>query len=79
MNRRQFLAAAGAGGALALAGARPADHDGCDGRTFATPADARHSPRETLAYVIGTYAGTGLTRPDYLATVDLDSLFCFFF
>ncbi|MSU80661.1 MAG: selenium-binding protein [Gemmataceae bacterium] len=39
---------------------------------FATPADAIKSPREKLAYVVATYAGTGLKKPDYLATVDLD-------
>jgi selenium-binding protein 1 len=43
-----------------------------EGRTFATPADARKSPPETLAYVIGVYAGTGVKKPDYLATIDLD-------
>ena len=30
------------------------------------------SPRETLAYVTATYAGTGNKAPDYLATVDVD-------
>src|SRR4030095_888314 len=41
-------------------------------RTFASPEEARKSPPETLAYVIGVYAGTGVQKPDYLATIDLD-------
>ena len=46
--------------------------DRADGRTFATPADARKSPPETLAYVVATYAGTDVKKPDYLATIDVD-------
>ncbi|HEX4590477.1 MAG TPA: selenium-binding family protein, partial [Gemmataceae bacterium] len=34
--------------------------------------DARKSPPEKLAYVIGVYTGTGAAKPDYLATIDLD-------
>jgi selenium-binding protein 1 len=74
MHRRQFLAAAAAtAGPLCLGlpgphAAEPAD----DQRTFATPADARKSPRETLAYVVATYAGIDPKKPDYLATIDLD-------
>ncbi|MBI3411122.1 MAG: selenium-binding family protein [Planctomycetes bacterium] len=45
---------------------------GDDPRTFASPEDARKSPPEKLAYVVGLYAGTGLEKPDYLATIDLD-------
>jgi selenium-binding protein 1 len=41
-------------------------------RIFPSPADARKSPREKLAYVVATYSGTGIQKPDYLATVDLD-------
>src|SRR5204863_10004636 len=29
-------------------------------------------PPENLAYVLGLYSGTGVAKPDYLATVDLD-------
>ncbi len=47
-------------------------HDANHARIFATPADARKSPPEKLAYVVATYAGTGIKKPDYLATVDLD-------
>jgi methanethiol oxidase len=71
MDRRQFLASAAAGGSLALSG-RPGRADDPAARTFATPEEARKSPPETLAYVIGVYAGTGVNKPDYLATVDLD-------
>jgi selenium-binding protein 1 len=72
MDRRQFLiSSAVAGGAVTLLGkALRADEDCC--RTFSTPADARKSPPETLAYVVGVYAGTGINAPDYLATLDLD-------
>jgi selenium-binding protein 1 len=41
-------------------------------RIFPSPADARKSPPEKLAYVVATYAGTNIKKPDYLATVDLD-------
>ncbi len=74
MRRRRFLTSLATatcplfvGGRAGLARAF-ADED----RTFATPAEARKSPRETLAYVVATYAGTGVRKPDYLATIDLD-------
>src|SRR5947209_7105420 len=41
-------------------------------RIFRTPADARKSPAEKLAYVVATYAGTNVKKPDYLATIDVD-------
>ena len=41
-------------------------------RIFPSPADARKSPPEKLAYVVATYAGTGVKKPDYLATIDVD-------
>jgi selenium-binding protein 1 len=73
MDRRRFLNAFAAGGSLALAGRNTiAIGEADDERTFATPAEARKSPPEKLAYVIGLYAGTGIEKPDYLATVDLD-------
>jgi selenium-binding protein 1 len=68
MNRRQFIATTTATGALLLTRRALADED----RTFATPADARKSPPEKLAYVVATYANTGVNKPDYLATIDLD-------
>jgi selenium-binding protein 1 len=43
-----------------------------DVRIFATPADAQKSPPEKLAYVVATYAGTDVKKPDYLATIDVD-------
>ncbi|HLW67697.1 MAG TPA: selenium-binding family protein [Gemmataceae bacterium] len=69
MNRREFLTSVAAGSTLALAGSHLfADEE----RTFATPEEARKSPPEKLAYVIGVYAGTGVKKPDYLATIDVD-------
>lgn len=44
----------------------------CCPRTYATVADAMQSGRETVAFVPGIYSGTGIARPDYLATIDLD-------
>src|SRR5262245_5274901 len=70
MDRREFLTSVAAGGALALAGGAVRGSE--KGRTFATPEDARQSPPEKLACVIGVYAGTPVKKPDYLATVDLD-------
>jgi selenium-binding protein 1 len=74
MKRREFLTSAALaaypmlrGTGMLSAGERP-DED----RTFATPAEARKSPPEKLAYVAATYAGTGVGKPDYLATVDVD-------
>jgi selenium-binding protein 1 len=70
MDRRQFVTSVSAGASLAmLDGVGRADDEG---RTFATPAEARNSPPEQLAYVIGLYGGTEVKKPDYLATIDLD-------
>jgi selenium-binding protein 1 len=59
---------------LALLGCRgpTADDPQDKTRIFASPAEARNSPREELAYVVATYAGTPVRKPDYLATIDLD-------
>ncbi len=79
LQRRQFLAAAGSaaflpGAFLARSGEASSDHAahhlGCP--TYASPREAMRSERETLAYVVGVYAGTGRPVPDYLATVDVD-------
>jgi selenium-binding protein 1 len=74
MKRREFLTSAALaaypllrGTGMYAAGDRPDEE-----RTFATPAEARKSPPEKLAYVAATYAGTGVVKPDYLATVDVD-------
>ena len=75
MKRRQFLAASAAGSAALLArplcGQNHAAHQAA-GRIYASPAEAMASPREELAYVVATYAGTKVNQPDFLATVDLD-------
>lgn len=84
MKRRSFLgksALAGAVGALAptMSGSigrslvRHQDDDAaCCDRTYATVEDAMKAPPETLAYVPAIYAGTGINKPDYLATIDVD-------
>lgn len=79
MRRRDFLAAAAAGvllpatvrRALAAAGDEPGGHARC-GPGYADPAEAQRGPREKLLYVAAVYVGTGVDRPDYLATVDVD-------
>jgi selenium-binding protein 1 len=74
MKRREFLASAAAavcvapGSPYKCCATEPID----DLRTFATPAKARESPPEKLAYVVAGYAGTGIQKPDYLATIDAD-------
>jgi selenium-binding protein 1 len=73
MDRREFLASAAlAAGPMLLGTRRLPAEDSPEDRTFATPADARKSPPEKLAYVVATYAGTEVRQPDYLATVDVD-------
>src|SRR5207249_3493279 len=71
MDRREFLAAAAVTTGPVLLGLT-ADEAKDDPRTFATPADARKSAPENLAYVVATYAGTPVKEPDYLATIDVD-------
>jgi selenium-binding protein 1 len=68
MNRRDFVAASAAGCLLSggLSARAP------KGPGFASPAEAIKAPRETLLYVIALYGGTGVRKPDYLATVDVD-------
>jgi selenium-binding protein 1 len=82
MQRREFLAAAAAVSSGTLARSilgdespapRKSETEGrCCGLTYASPAEAMQSPRETLAYVPAIYAGTDVNKPDYLATVDVD-------
>ncbi|KAK2997061.1 hypothetical protein RJ639_022430 [Escallonia herrerae] len=43
------------------------------GPGYATPLDAMAGPRESLIYVTCIYTGTGIEKPDYLSTVDIDS------
>src|SRR5947207_1060293 len=68
MHRRHFLAAA----AAPVLSGRVLAADPATCRTYATPAEAMQSPREPLAYVVATYAGTSVRQPDYLATIDVD-------
>ena len=42
------------------------------GPGYASPQDAMQAPRETLLYTVALYVGTGVEKPDYLATVDVD-------
>ena len=48
--------------------------DGCCGPGYASPAEAIKAPKEKLLYTIAIYTGTGIQKPDYLATVDVLSL-----
>jgi selenium-binding protein 1 len=79
MRRREFLAAAGSMAILpqavltkSVTGAHSHSHHTAACATYATPAAAMHSERETLAYVPAIYAGTGRPLPDHLATVDVN-------
>jgi selenium-binding protein 1 len=74
MKRREFLASTAAAVGPLFLGRRSsaADRAHADERTFASPAEARKSPPEKLAYVVATYAGTDIRKPDYLATIDVD-------
>ena len=44
----------------------------CCGPGYASPAEAIKAPREMLLYSIAIYTGTGIQKPDYLATIDVD-------
>lgn len=70
MRRREFLASTAIAASMLNSRRLLAAED--EPRTFASPADARKSPPETLAYVVATYAGTEVQKPDYLAAIDLD-------
>lgn len=76
MRRRDFLqtaaAAAAAPGLSQLA--RAADHaaDHKKGPGYCDPAEAMLAPKEKLLYTVALYTGTGVDKPDYLATVDVD-------
>ncbi|CAM6075445.1 unnamed protein product [Sphagnum tenellum] len=48
-------------------------HDENSGPGYATPLDALTlGPREKILYVTAVYSGTGIEKPDYLATIDAD-------
>jgi selenium-binding protein 1 len=74
MKRREFLASASAAYCAAQCKlyARQANEQADDLRIFATPSKARKSAPEKLAYVAVLYSGTGIHKPDYLATIDVD-------
>ncbi len=78
MKRREFLRTAVDAAAVAsMAGwgkLAVADDSAlaCCERTYASPTDAMQSPVETIAYVPCIRANTGINKPDYLATVDVD-------
>ena len=44
----------------------------CCGPGYASPSEAIKAPREKLLYTVAIYTGTGIQKPDYLATIDLD-------
>ena len=44
----------------------------CCGPGYASPAEAMKGPREKLLYTVALYIGTGILKPDYLATIDAD-------
>ena len=44
----------------------------CCGPGYASPEEAMKAPRETLLYTVALYIGTGIQKPDYLATIDAD-------
>ena len=45
--------------------------DSC-GPGYASPKEAMQADREKLLYTVALYVGTGVEKPDYLATVDVD-------
>ena len=42
------------------------------GPGYASPEEAMKAEREKVLYTVALYVGTGVERPDYLATVDVD-------
>ena len=48
-----------------------AGHCAC-GPGYATPLDAMKGPRETIVYLPCIRTNTGIDKPDYLATVDVN-------
>lgn len=42
------------------------------GPGYASPKEAIKAPREKIVYTICIYTGTGVEKPDYLATIDVD-------
>ena len=46
--------------------------ESCCGPGYASPSAAIKAPSEKLLYTIAIYTGTGIQKPDYLATIDVD-------
>ena len=44
----------------------------CAGPGYASPQDEIKAPREQIVYTICIYTGTGIEKPDDLATIDVD-------
>jgi selenium-binding protein 1 len=44
----------------------------CCGPGYSSPSEAIKAPNEKLLYTIAIYTGTGIQKPDYLATIDVD-------
>jgi selenium-binding protein 1 len=44
----------------------------CAGPGYASPQEAIQAPREKIVYTVCIYTGTGIEKPDYLATIDVD-------
>ena len=44
----------------------------CTGPGYASPQEAIKAPREKVIYTVCLYTGTGIEKPDYVATVDVD-------
>lgn len=44
----------------------------CAGPGYASPEEAIKAPREKIVYTVCIYTGTGIEKPDFLATVDVD-------
>jgi selenium-binding protein 1 len=44
----------------------------CCGPGYASPAEAMKAPREKILYTVALYIGTGIQKPDYVATIDAD-------
>jgi selenium-binding protein 1 len=75
MRRREFLATAAAAtisGEMLLHQAQAEDHAPSECRTYASPAEAIASPRETDLFVTALRVGINDKQPDYLAVVDVD-------
>lgn len=81
MRRREFLATAAAATLSSTLAGREATahehagHAGSQGeacRTYASPAEAIASPRETEMFVTALRVGINDQQPDYLAVVDVD-------